>query len=100
MFWFMNDCIIGYLFVSLSIFYFLMKSRQEILALLRDFKVRQGKKYGILKMGIFGSVARDQQTESSDVDIYYEGEAQGFLSLPFEKRIGRTAGKSGGYRPS
>ena len=48
----MNDCIIGYLFVSLSIFYFLMKSRQEILALLRDFKVRKGKKYGILKMGI------------------------------------------------
>ena len=48
-----------------------MKSRQEILALLRDFKVRKGKKYGILKMGIFGSVARDQQTESSDVDIYY-----------------------------
>ena len=46
----MNDCIIGYLFVSLSIFYFLMKSRQEILALLRDFKVRKGKKYGILKM--------------------------------------------------
>lgn len=81
MFWFMNDCIIGYLFVSLSIFYFLMKSRQEILALLRDFKVRQGKKYGILKMGIFGSVARDQQTESSDVDIYYEGEAQGLFSL-------------------
>lgn len=77
----MNDCIIGYLFVSLSIFYFLMKSRQEILALLRDFKVRKGKKYGILKMGIFGSVARDQQTESSDVDIYYEGEAQGLFSL-------------------
>ena len=58
-----------------------MKSRQEILALLRDFKVRKGKKYGILKMGIFGSVARDQQTESSDVDIYYEGEAQGLFSL-------------------
>ena len=52
------------------------------------------------RQGVFGSVARDQQTESSDVDIYYEGEAQGFLSLPFEKRIGRTAGKSGGYRPS
>jgi hypothetical protein len=26
-----------------------------------------------------------------------KGEAQGLLSLPFEKRIGRTAGKSGGY---
>ena len=80
-FWFMNDCIIVYLFVSLSIFYFLMMSRQENLALLRDFKVRKGKKYGILKMGIFGSVARDQQTESSDVDIYYECEAQGLCSL-------------------
>ncbi len=77
-----------------------MKSRQEILALLRDFKIRQAEKYGILRMDVFGSVARDQQTESSDVDIYYEGEAQGFLSLPFEKRIERTAGKSGGYRPS
>ena len=29
-------------------------------------------------MGIFGSVARNQQTESSDVDIYYEGETKGF----------------------
>ena len=77
-----------------------MESRQEILALLRDFKIRQAENYGILRMGVFGSVARDQQTESNDVDIYYEGEAQGFLSLPIEKRIGRTAGKSGGYHPS
>lgn len=58
-----------------------MKSRQETLALLRDFKIRQAEKYRILRMGVFGSVAYDQQTESSDVDIYYEGEAQGLLSL-------------------
>ncbi|MDD2954116.1 MAG: nucleotidyltransferase domain-containing protein [Parabacteroides sp.] len=58
-----------------------MKSRQEIIALLRDFKMRQGEKYGILRMGIFGSLARNQQTESSDVDIYYEGEARGLFSL-------------------
>lgn len=25
-------------------------------------------------MGIFGSVARGEQTEKSDIDIYYEGE--------------------------
>jgi predicted nucleotidyltransferase len=36
-------------------------------------------------MGIFGSVARDQQTEGSDVDIYYEVETQFFFSLSFEK---------------
>ena len=81
MLWFMNVCILGYLFVSLSIFYFLIMSRREILAFVGDFKVRKGKKYGLLKMCIFGSVARDQQTESSDVDIYYEGEAQGLFSL-------------------
>lgn len=46
--------------------------------LLKDFKIRQAGKYGILRMGIFGSVARNQQTESSDVDIYYEGETKGF----------------------
>lgn len=59
----------------------LMKSRQEILSLLKDFKIRQAEKYGILRMGIFGSVARGQQTEGSDVDIYYEGEAQGLFTL-------------------
>ena len=45
---------------------------------MKDFKIRQAGKYGILRMGIFGSVARNQQTESSDVDIYYEGETKGF----------------------
>ena len=48
---------------------------------MKDFKIRQAGKYGILRMGILGSVARNQQTESSDVDIYYEGEAQGLFSL-------------------
>lgn len=58
-----------------------MKSRQDIIMLLKDFKMRHAEKYGILKIGIFGSVARNQQTENSDVDIYYEGEAQGLFSL-------------------
>lgn len=58
-----------------------MKSRPEIITLLRDFKMRHAEKYGILRMGIFGSVARDQQTEDSDVDIYYEGEVQGLFLL-------------------
>ena len=32
-------------------------------------------------MGIFGSVARNEQTEQSDVDICYEGEAPSLLTL-------------------
>ena len=32
-------------------------------------------------MGIFGSVARNEQTETSDVDIYVEGQLRGFFAL-------------------
>jgi predicted nucleotidyltransferase len=49
--------------------------------LLRQFVSEHGREYGILRIGIFGSVARDQQTERSDVDIYYEGPALGLKSL-------------------
>ena len=77
----MNDCIIGYLFVSLSIFYFLMKSRQEILALLRDFKFVKAK-VRILKMGIFGSVARDTNRRKAVMWTFITRvEAQGLFSL-------------------
>jgi predicted nucleotidyltransferase len=37
--------------------------------------------YGIERMGIFGSVARGEQTENSDIDIYYEGKSLGLKSL-------------------
>ena len=38
-------------------------------------------KYGIIRMGIFGSVARQEQNENSDIDIYIEGELKGFFAL-------------------
>lgn len=37
--------------------------------------------YGIIRMGIFGSVARQEQNENSDIDIYIEGELKGFFAL-------------------
>lgn len=36
---------------------------------LAEFKNRFGEKYGISRIGIFGSVARGEQTEESDLDI-------------------------------
>ena len=42
---------------------------------------RNADKYGISRMGIFGSVARNEQTETSDVDIYVEGQLRGFFAL-------------------
>ena len=62
-----------------------MFTRQEILQYLRNNKKLFRKKYSIIKIGIFGSYARNEQTEKSDIDIIIE-------MLPdteniFEKRI-------------
>lgn len=58
-----------------------MKSTIEILELLRMYKVQTAPKYGLKRLGIFGSVARGEQTEQSDVDICYEGEVPSLLTL-------------------
>jgi uncharacterized protein len=46
-----------------------MKTRDEILQVLRSQKNSLFQKYQITDLGIFGSYAREQQTESSDLDI-------------------------------
>ena len=43
--------------------------RSNLLDELESFKKDNEQKYGILSIGIFGSFARDQATEFSDVDI-------------------------------
>jgi len=58
-----------------------MKSQAEILSLMRRYKPMAQKKYGMTKLGIFGSVARGEQTENSDVDVCYEGKAPSLLTL-------------------
>lgn len=58
-----------------------MKTTQEIINILKDFKSRQAARYGILKIGVFGSVARNEQHEDSDVDVYFEGELSGLFAL-------------------
>ncbi len=49
-----------------------MKSTVEYLTLLRDYMTKNATKYGITRIGIFGSVARGEQTDESDVDICVE----------------------------
>jgi hypothetical protein len=43
--------------------------RDDILAILREFKRDHAERYGILEIGVFGSSARDDAREDSDVDI-------------------------------
>lgn len=46
-----------------------MKMKQEYLKLLSEYKQERGLFYGISRICIFGSVARGEQTEDSDVDV-------------------------------
>ena len=43
--------------------------QKEIIKILRAYKQEHAKQYGIIEIGIFGSVARDEEVESSDVDV-------------------------------
>ena len=49
-----------------------MKSKEDYLDILRRFKEEYGAKYGIISIGLFGSVARDEHDEESDVDVLVE----------------------------
>ena len=44
-------------------------NRNYILNLLKQYKKNNHDKYGIENIGIFGSVARDEATDLSDIDI-------------------------------
>lgn len=50
----------------------MMINKEHIIALLKKYKKDQSKRFGITKMGIFGSVARGSVNESSDIDIVVE----------------------------
>ena len=62
-----------------------MLKLQDCIDKLAVFKKAFGSKYGILKLGIFGSVARKENTENSDIDIVVEVK-QPTLSLMYELR--------------
>ena len=44
-------------------------SRKDILASLKKLKKEVAKEYSVRTMGVFGSVARDEQTGQSDIDL-------------------------------
>lgn len=58
---------------------------QDCIQKLSDFKVASAQKFGILKLGIFGSVARNENTEHSDIDIVVEVQKPS-LQLMYELR--------------
>ena len=49
-----------------------MKTRDEILTYLRESRERFAQEYGVRRIGIFGSAARDEPGPDSDVDVLIE----------------------------
>jgi len=47
-----------------------MIKKENILSLLKKYKIKYAKDYGIEEIGIFGSYARGEATQNSDIDIY------------------------------
>lgn len=52
-----------------------MPTQQQTLTALRKFKADSGSEYGIVSLGIFGSLARNQAKADSDVDVVIETES-------------------------
>ena len=46
--------------------------RSEVLEILGRHKAEFAERYGVTSLGVFGSVARDEAGEQSDVDVVYE----------------------------
>ena len=57
-----------------------MDTRVDYINILQRFKQEHGDEYGIIRLGIFGSVARDEHTEESDVDVLVEAPVMSLLS--------------------
>ena len=70
-------------------------NKEEIIAYLTSNKKEFREKYGVIKIGLFGSYVRGKQTENSDIDIAVELEStnkfRSFFSLKreLEENLGR-----------
>jgi uncharacterized protein len=70
-----------------------MKTKAEILKILQEEKPELVRRYGVKRLALFGSYARESQREGSDVDVLVEIEPQiglGFVELA--DRIERVVG--------
>lgn len=47
-------------------------TKEQILDYLRNNKTDLMEKYGVIKIGLFGSYAREEQKENSDIDLIIE----------------------------
>ena len=56
-------------------------TKSEILRFLSEHKEELHERYGLTKIGLYGSYANDTFTEMSDIDIYAEFEEKKFRNI-------------------
>ncbi len=61
-----------------------VKEIHRILNVLRKHKKEIEKRFSVKKIGVFGSIVREEHTEQSDIDIYIEFDLQ---TLTYEKYL-------------
>ena len=72
-----------------------MLKRQEIIKVLRSDYPHLASEYGVKRIGLFGSYAKDIPTETSDVDIVVEFDRPiGFRFIEFTEYLEKLLGKS------
>ncbi len=70
-------------------------NRDEIILFLRRFREKYDTKYNILRIGVFGSAARDRMNDKSDIDILVEFQGRksllnlARLKLDLEEKLNR-----------
>lgn len=70
-----------------------MRQKEEYIKILQSIKEHSANKYGIEEIGIFGSVARGEQNEDSDLDVFVKLSTPDFFIMSalkddIEKRCG------------
>ena len=58
-----------------------MLTKEQVITVLKEAKPYLEKEMGVKRIGLFGSYAKDRQTEESDVDIYLEMEKNDYQKL-------------------
>lgn len=58
-----------------------MVSREKIIEILKQFRDKSAARYGILEIGIFGSISRNDRNENSDVDVVVKLNKQDLFNL-------------------
>ena len=58
-----------------------MRTREEYIEILKQCATVLHTRFGVSSLRLFGSVAREEQRETSDVDVCVEGQLHGFFAL-------------------